>query len=72
MSFLNIVSSVPSLHVMSVSSQCMMCLYHLSVCYVCVVRPPRWPSGLGDRLGSGRSGVRIPLATGFFRIESYQ
>ena len=29
-------------------------------------RPPRWPSGEGVRLGSGRSGVRIPLAKGFF------
>ena len=27
---------------------------------------PRWPSGYG---GCGRSGVRIPLATGFFRVE---
>ena len=34
--------------------------------------PPRWPSGLGVRLGSGRSGLRIPLVTGFFRVESYQ
>ena len=25
-------------------------------------RPPRWPSGEGVRLGSGRSRVRIPLA----------
>ena len=33
---------------------------------------PRWPSGQGVRLGSGRSGVRIPLATGLFRVESYQ
>ena len=29
--------------------------------------PPRWPSGQGVRLESGRSWVRIPLATGFFR-----
>ena len=35
-------------------------------------QPTRWPSGLGVRLGSGRPGVRIPLATGFFRVESYQ
>ena len=34
--------------------------------------PPRWPSGYGVRLESERSGVRIPLATGFFRVESYQ
>ena len=33
---------------------------------------PRWPSGLGVRLGSGRSGVRIQLATGFFQVVSYQ
>ena len=31
------------------------------------VRPPRWPSGWGVRLESGRSRVRIPLAPGFFR-----
>ena len=30
-----------------------------------IFAPPRWPSGLGVRLGSGRSGVRTPLATGF-------
>ena len=30
-------------------------------------RPPRWPSGEGVRLESGRSQVRIPLAPGFFR-----
>ena len=36
------------------------------------VRPPRWPSSKGVRLESGRSGVRNPLATGFFRIKSYQ
>ena len=35
-------------------------------------RPPRWPSGLSVRLESGRSRVRIPLAPGFFRVESYQ
>ena len=29
--------------------------------------PPRWPSGQGVRLESGRSRVRIPLAPGFFR-----
>ena len=29
-------------------------------------------SGQGVRLESGRYGVRIPLATGFFRVESYQ
>ena len=29
--------------------------------------PPRWPSGLGVHLGGGRSGDRIPVATGFFR-----
>ena len=35
--------------------------------------PPRWPSGLGVHLGSGRSGVRFPLTPwGFFSIESYQ
>ena len=34
--------------------------------------PPRWPNGWGVRLGSGRSGVRIPLATRFCRVESYQ
>ena len=28
-------------------------------------KPPRWPSGKGVRLGSGRSGVRIPLARFF-------
>ena len=35
-------------------------------------RSPRWPSGSGVRLDSGRSQVRIPLATGFFSVESYQ
>ena len=30
-------------------------------------RPPRWWSGEGVRLESGRSRVRIPLAPGFFR-----
>ena len=35
-------------------------------------RPPPWPSGEGVRLGSGRSGFRIPLGTGFFRVESFQ
>ena len=34
--------------------------------------PPRWPSGKDVLVGSERSGVRIPLATGFFRVESYQ
>ena len=34
--------------------------------------PPRWPSGQGIRLESGRSGVRIDLATEFFRVKSYQ
>ena len=29
--------------------------------------PPRWPSGKGVRLESGRSRVQIPLAPGFFR-----
>ena len=28
--------------------------------------PPHWASGEGVRLESSRSGVRIPLATGFF------
>ena len=32
----------------------------------------RWPSGWGIRLESGRSWVPIPLATGFFGVESYQ
>ena len=36
------------------------------------LRLHRWPSGQGVRLGNRRSGVRIPLATGFFRVESYQ
>ena len=35
-------------------------------------QPPHWPSGLVVRLGSRRSGVRIPLATGFFWVKSYQ
>ena len=34
--------------------------------------PPRWPSGYGVSLESGRSGVRIPLVTGFFWVELYQ
>ena len=29
--------------------------------------PPRWPSGLGVHLETGRSLVRIPLAPGFFQ-----
>ena len=33
--------------------------------------PPRWPSGKGDRLESGRSRVRIPLAPRFFRGSSH-
>ena len=41
-------------------------------CVLLASRPPRWPSRYGVRLESGRSGVRIPLATGFFRVESYQ
>ena len=35
-------------------------------------QPPRWPSGWGIRLGRGRSGVRISVEKGFFRVESYQ
>ena len=34
--------------------------------------PPRWPSGYGVRLESGRSRVRIPLAPGFFRGQVRQ
>ena len=34
--------------------------------------PPHWPSGLGVRLGSGGSRARIPVATGFFQVQSYQ
>ena len=37
----------------------------------CGAWPPRWPSGSGVRLGSGRSGVRIPLGTGFFSGSSH-
>ena len=34
--------------------------------------PPRWPRGKGGYLGSGKSGVRFPLAPWeFFRVESY-
>ena len=35
-------------------------------------KPPRWPSGQGIRRESGRSGVQIPLATGFLGFESYR
>ena len=34
-------------------------------------RLPRWPSGFGVRLESGRSRVRIPLATRFFPGSSH-
>ena len=33
----------------------------------CEDKPPRWPGGWGAHLKSRRSGVRIPLAPGFFR-----
>ena len=37
--------------------------------YLPSVPPPRWPSGSGVRLESGRSRFRIPLATGFFFLR---
>ena len=46
-------------------------LFYNSTCFLTQI-PPRWPSGKCDRLGSGRSRVRFPLATGFFLVESYQ
>ena len=37
------------------------------------VKPPRWPSGKGVRLESGRSGLQFPLAVwGFYWVKSYQ
>ena len=36
-----------------------------------IFTPPRWPSGSGVRLESGRSRVRIPLARGFFSGSSH-
>ena len=36
-----------------------------------VYGPPRWPSGYGIRLESGRSRVRVPLAPGFFSASSH-
>ena len=46
----------------------------ISVLYMAVLLflPPRWPSGWGVHFESWRSGVQIPLAMGFFRVESYQ
>ena len=43
----------------------------MSVC-VSVSGPPRWPCGSGVRLESRKSRVRIPLAPGFFGVESHQ
>ena len=37
-----------------------------STIYPKITWPPRWPSGKGVLRYSGRSGVRIPFATGFF------
>ena len=34
--------------------------------------PPHWPSGEGIHPKSGRSGVGILFAMGFFWVESYQ
>ena len=34
------------------------------------VSSPRWPVGNGILLESGRSGVRIPLAPGFVRVDT--
>ena len=36
-----------------------------------LARSPRWPSGSGVRLESGRSGVGIPRAPGFFSRSSH-
>ena len=41
-------------------------LYSVAVCTVRRTVPPRWLSGYGVRLQSGRSRDGIPLATGFF------
>ena len=60
-------STLPSFH-MIFTSLYICTQQHKAVGKTLHFRPPRWPSGV--RLGSGRSGVRIPLATGFFRIES--
>ena len=44
------------------------CKYCSNECRMHVVGgPPRWPSGQGIRLESGRSRVGIPLEPGFFR-----
>ena len=44
---------------------------HEAACLVTLTRPPRWPSGEGVRLESGRFRVRIPLAPGFFQGLSH-
>ena len=45
------------------SIDCNACVYYHDCCKHC---------GLGVRLENGRSRVRIPLAPGFFGVESYQ
>ena len=50
----------------SCASQCNRYHHHYNLVWTSTRPPPRWPSGQCVRLESGRSGVRIQLATEFF------